>query len=850
VDNPTEFPEVNTKKGKEEEMNNLTHFMRTTKEFEGSSIRVVTNMARKAEAEAYEVSRFSSGPERIGENPFYLQAIDIGNQTMPLFVHRAVELGIGFRFVSVPMDAIKDNPETSDAWLEKANFSWANDRSACFISFDGYDGWGLEPLGLTVNYSSKLAKRLNEVARVARYSHYGPVELREFTTPVGYDDMDFDGMNIISESFAKRMGIKGDYRGMIRILTPLGLIKGDFAVVPDVNINGVDVVYHTENMKEELVTDGWYLTVCSIHDPAHELRHDDQSRGNFSHFITHNRVMNDLKVMARAFQTSLEEDGDLADYLVSSQKSFSEPIPVDYDMIGTSQRVEELSDFLKSIGIAPASFSNITFMRLNAIKNKMEARRHYEDGQPTAYFDKMSIVASNAMSGKVVTYEAMTLMGGVEFGQSDGTQTFLDQRYGIVMPGDRFIATYRLHGGWDLDDSVSVYKIKVYCSDAARLGQLIASGVLDPAIVVPHTESEAVEVGLMVRLPNGPGEYSIEGIDAGAFGYFHVDDATVEVVDLANAPYDVDTVFGQALITGVPEQEVQPGEYSRHTASSVIGAQMINPGIGSYVNLLMSWTMTFGVGTLPDQLIGRMEEVVDATQQTADPVSFVAISEEIVRLWCEFADKCVSTSTRVDRSLFMTRIPFELGRDNPIGKRIAGAGLLGDGRNTRLQREYNAAITTIGDLAKFSAAKARSETPLALRIKQEKFGPMYFRAARDLYIKSDRALKDLDKEFRLAEAKIGKNSILRRIHQNKRRMATEALMKRIVDGTMARTSVDPHRLILAMYKYIITPNTKWEFGQVDRIFVQPSPQGTTSMMHFFIEALEIRGVLIDLIDPV
>jgi hypothetical protein len=846
-DQPPEFPVIND--GRKEEMSNLTHFMRTNKEFPGFSIRVVTNMATPAEYGAHEVSRVTSGPEEIGNSGFFLQTIDIGDQTMPLFLHRAVELGIGFRFVAVPMDALRQNPEVADEWLARSNFSWANSSTACFIKFAGHDDWGLEPLGLTVNYSRKLAKRLNEVARVTRHEFYGPIVLREFLTPAGFDDRDFDGMNFISESFAARMGIVG-FRGNIRILTPLGLIKGDFAVVPNENLDGADVVYHTDNMKEELITDGWYLTTCFMHDPSHELRHDDQSRGNFSHFITHDRVMADLKEMKEAFRISLEEDGELANYLVSSQKAYSDPIAVDYERFGTAQRVEEHVEMLKEIGIAPASFSNITFMRLNAIKNKMDAGRHMENDEPTQFFDRMSIPASNAMSGKVVTYEAMTMMGGVEFGQSDGTQTFLDQRYGVIMPGDRFIATYLLHGGWDLDDSVSVYKIKVFCTDPARTYQLMNSGVLDPALVIPVEESEAIEVGLMIRLPNGPGEYSIEGIDEGAFGYYHVNDATVEVVDLADAPYDVDTVFGQSLITGVPVSPPHPGEYTRQTAESVIGAQMINPGIGSFVNLLMSWSITFGVGTLPDKLIGRMEDVVDATEQTADPVSFAAISADITRLWGEFARKCVSTGTRVDRSLFATRIPFDLGKEHPIGEAIAKAGLLGSGRNTVLQREYEAAITFIGDLAKYAAAKARSETPLVARIKQERFGPLYLKAAKDLYFKSDRALRELDKEFRSAELSIGKNAILRRIHSNKRRMALEALMEKIVAGTLSRRNVDPHRLLLALYKYIITPDVKWENGRVDRIFVQPSPEGTPSMMHLFVEALEVNGVLIDIIDPI
>lgn len=823
--------------GRKVGMKNPTHFLRESKELEGFSIRVVTNMPTEAEEAAYELSCLHHGTEEIGNSGSRLLVVDIGSQTMPLFMHRAMEMDVKFRFMSVPVKALAQSPDLAARWLKKSNFAWASADNASFIKFEGVDTWGLEPLGLSTDNHLKLAKRLNEVVRVTSHSFYGDITMREFTTPDGMEDSAFDGMNIIRQSFADILGFE-EYRGNIRILTELGLIKGDFVVV-DNELLDVDVVYHTENLKSELRTNGWTLVTAMAHAPHHELRHDDQSRANFEFFVTHDRVREDLNAMVKAFKESIS-DGDLAEYLMMQEDAFDDPIAVDYDKLGTAQRIEEMASELKNVGIAPASFSNITFTRLGAIVRKMESRRIFSGGK-TKFFKKMTIPAGNSLLGAVVTYEALTLMGNLEF-PFDGTETFFDTRFGLVMPAKRFEETYHLHGGWDLDDTVCLFLIKVFCTDDQRRNQLVEAGVLDPEIEVPEVESKAVEVGLMIRRPNGPGEYSIEAITD--MPWCHYDADAVPTVDLANAPEDQKSVFAKAHKTGIPTSRDYQGPYNRKAAGITITSQMDNPGVGRFANLLIAWTATFGVGSVPSTLIGSMEDVVDSLQQGADIVSFHAIRDEVDRLWVEFRDKVIATSTPVDYAVWMARIPAKVNSDQ-IQDPILSAGLLEVQGWTRVQHRYNSAIEFCRGLSMAEANAARLNTPLAKRVKLEKFGPTAKALVTETMRNSRDGFKELDNRFRKLTAEVGDNAVMRRAVQTQRREAQEAFMDSMVDDIMGLDSLSDHRFVLALYKYMVTPRNGWENGDIDRLFVQPSSEGHVSMMELFLEAVEFSGILDD-----
>ena len=838
---------LNTNK-KEEETMPIAHFLRETADLEGFALRIVTNMASPAVQAAYEKAVVSVRPEKIGDTNHRLLAVNIGHQTMPL-LERAADMGVKFTFMSVPVKALKEDPSVIAKYLGRSNFAWSNDRTASFIKFDGVEGWGLGPIGLEVSYDPKLAKRLNEVGRVTSHYYTGDITIREFRTPDGMFDEYFDGMNIISKEFARKMGVKFT-RGNLRLTTPYGTIKGDFVVVPGLD---VDIVFHTENIKRSVRSDGWNLCTAMEHAPMHELRHDDQTRANFSFFITHDRVRDDLNKMVGSYKDSVESGGELADYLYNQSMAFDDPISVDYAVFGTSQRMEQEADRLRSIGVAPASFSNITFSHLGAITRKMDSKRIRQSKympagiKRTNFFKKMFVPASNALLGAVVTYEALTLMGGIEFPNHDGSYTFFDQKYGIVMPGSRFLATYDLHGGWDLDDTVGLFLIKIYGSDEQRVAALVKAGVLDAKISVPEKEEDAIEVGLMIRRPNGPGEYSIESIDLD-IPWMHYDADSIESFDLSLAPEDTDTVYSRVNVVGLPAMEkIDDPTYTRALASEIIHAQTENPGVGSYANILIAWQATFGVGSMPEEVVDRMEGVVDATMQYADPVAFRAISDEVTRLWVEFTRKVIQTGTTVDKSILLSRVPFTIGGGENqigIGSAIVAAGLSVESDWCRVQKRMNLAIEFAGDLAKNTANGARNALPLATRIRGEKFGVAYKTAAADLVKSTNMKLQEIDRTFNKEDAACGENIVMRRAVQVRRRLATEQYMDTVTKAVV-ESQLDTDQLILALYKYMTTPRSGWAYGDIDRLFAQPCSEGNHSLMDMFIGAIDRAGILSD-----
>ena len=580
------------------------------------------------------------------------------------------------------------------------------------------------------------------------------------------------------------------------------------------------------------------MATAMVHAPHHELRHDEQSRANFSYFITHDRVREDLNKMVRGFVESVKT-GDFSEYLLDSQQAFDDPIAVDYERVGTMQRIEDQAQFLREVGIAPASFANITYTRLGAIVRKMDARRR----GTTNFFNKMYVPASNAFLGAAVTRESLEDMGGLEFNH-DRDMTFFDSRFGIVMPADRFHATYDLHGGWDLDDSVGIFMVKIYCSDVKKRNALRKAGVLDPALVCPKTAAKAVTAGLMIRRPNGPGEYSIEKIDED-MPWVNYDADSIEVVDLADAPDDIDTIFARSEIAGVPTSLSYDGEFTRRVAAEMVEAQVNNPSVGGFANALMAWVSVFGHNSVPEQLIGRMEDVVDATQQTSDALSFDAIRIGVEEIWSQFVDKMLAEGATIDKAMLVTRVPTKVG-DNNIHEQLINAGLVVEGEWSRVQKRYNLAIDHTRKLATEAASKARLDTDLARIIRGIQFGPEYKAEVEGFFREVYKAFKKTDREHRKAVAEIA-NPVIRRQLATQRRTDVESLMDRIVNRIQSKERVDSHKFVLALYKHMITPTNQFPNGHVDRVLVQPSSEGHTSMLQLFIEALEVEGVMIDLV---
>jgi hypothetical protein len=796
---------------------------------EDVAVRIITNCpSENALAAITRSAALQGAPQKIEGSRQHVMAINSGNQEMPLLQERACNKGVEFRIASFPVKTLE--PDTILKMVTKANFAYSNSSRAVFVDFKGFDGWGLAPLGIEIENKAKLVKRLNELLRQTAHFFYGDVNYGQFFTPNGESDMSYDGMNIISKAFAKKMNFKGT-RGSFRLLTPLGTVKGDALVVDSIP-GGLDVLYHGENLKSEFATTGWTLSTIADHAPLHQVAYDDQSRGNFNFFLNHETVKADLIRFVKENIAKVEEGGDLHNYLVSMSE---EPV------VGQSNGLDTLSGTLHAqgaklteAGLPNATFANLTFTTLNALTRRMNASKIGK----TDLHKKMFIPVSNAFVGAVLSYEIYTKMAGqVNHGESGG-RTFFDQTTGLVIPGDRFEKTFDLHGGWDHDDSVCVYAIKVYCSDMERAKVLHATGVLDQNLAFSSTPDKAVLAGLMIRRPNGPGEYSIEAISPTLpFHEFNMD--TVPVIDLADAPLSQGEVFANTKMGQIPTSVSYDSDYDKEDAYSAICAQSVNPGVGPFANVLIAWSATFGSDNVPDDMVGKMEDVVDTLEQTADEVSFSAINLGVEKMWVDFRDKVISTGTTVEPSLLIGRVPMQLGYGDDlvlIGKAIQDSGLVtknSEGPEGQLQALYAKAIRRLGNLARSTANATRNDLDLAVGIRNMEFSPELMEATQDWYKVAYGRLSKLDRDYRELDADA--HAVARRHNQVGRKAAMETLMDQLVEMVIANV-YDTDDFILALYKFIVTPTQKFPDGSVDRVFTQPSTKGNVSMLDLFIDA--------------
>lgn len=848
-------PPINVQKGTTMPLSDVTQFLQCpVGKPQDHAPRMITNMMTPGATKAVLESKALNGRPVVlkgKEGNYDVMHLDGGIYHFPL-LERASARGVKFKIACFTQEYLKGLEDGKVLqMLLKANFAWGTAKQSFFVEFPdmtpGY--WGLDPFGINVHNKKKLQKRLAEITRFTAHSYLGPISMEEFPTPKGDMDIFYDGINAISSSFAKKLGFDGN-RGNIRVLTPQGLIKGDAVVVHGLH---VDILYHTLNLKDDITTDGFTMATIDNRDAIHELRHDDQSTGNLAFFFTEDVMTSDLEAMAHDYKESIAEGGDLHNYLSDASKAFDNPLDIDLGLIQMSETMEEQTQMLKSFGIAPAMFSNITYTRIGALVRKMKASEM--EAPNKGVYKGMFIPTRNAVSCPVATWEFYTKMCKISFPDQDGTRTFFDKRFGLVIPGMRFHNTAPLHGGPDSDDHYGEVEIKVFCSDPARLRNLRKYHVLDPVLNIGATAEEAVTAALTIRNPNGPGEYSIDAIDPNIPWKLR-DETAVVTYDLALAPLCQAEIFPKDFKFGVIPTSVtfDRDEFGRPEGMDMVFAQMENPQFGSFANVLMAWMQTFGDGHTPSIMIDRLEAVVDCVQQTADAVSFRAIATSIEQMWIEYRDTVIDTQTMVDEILLKTRVRKFVGSGDdrtPIAQAIRDAGCVAPGYHTRMQKRYIDVMNELTDMSKALACITRNNLPMAVAIRELKFGVDMKNYVDEVLSKAMGGLREIGDQYNdenLPKA----NAILRRRMQVEKKEAIEKFMDSVVDKMLADPSVNEQEAVLAMYKLITTPRVRvlrsgrrWPLphGDVDRVLIQSGSKGHTSMLELFITAVAAKGLI-------
>lgn len=738
-------------------------------------------------------------------------------------------------------------------WVDRSVFAHANADFSFYLKVPGYD-WGLDALGLTLDMKKKSAKRAQELYRNVEMSiHFKDEAVHpdilildmEGTNEILWDGMSYMKLTMavaIAEEIPDRIRRRRMVRDLkagrlvrftFRVLTSNGLIKGDLTVVPDNQLKA-DIVTHISNLKTEIMTNGYMHITMWEHATHHLAVWDDQSTINFGKAMPKSKHMADLNRLFDITKKALDEK-TLPEFLLLGERARDENGIINMDKLSDSIAHQWIQWQLAGGDIRAAQ--NLVYMALGGLVNRMKTDMVYtQKSLGMNFHKKMWIPMTNAILAAVITYESATQMGGFDFSDRDPNTVFFDDRIGMVIPGNRFIETFDAHGTWDLDDTAKFIWIKLWasCDIEHHRGITIPSDMF-----VPDNEGDAVDALLVVRSPNGPGEYSIEIPDLD--GMFPnpelVDLDQVVTVDLTKMALPQKMLLENSIVEGLPSSTVYSGtDITREDAVNMINAQMKNPGVGRYCNAMMCWAAVHGP-SFPSVMADVMGNVVDAAQQGFDLAAFETILSEpglIMEALVESMDN--DPKLRIDRAVVATRVNDPLIQD-------ALKGRIYDGRLTEVQKQYAIVIDKIIKELKNSSLQWRRDTDLVQSLKGIKLGADITQFSQTFYSKFTAEMIQAEKRF--AKEINSDNAFVKSHGMHMKKLAMEAVVSDMVAVFMMMEVPERNRLVVGLMKWInLADHGKAEaLGKMDRLLFQPNSSGL-SVMDILIDGLQAYGLIV------
>lgn len=762
-------------------------------------------------------------------------ALNTGTWQFNLLENTLIKSGDKFTLMIMSNgDVLRLDVSAIDAFINRSTFAYANASYTFFFRVDGETNFGLTKLGISIEMAKKSAKRLQELFRQSEMSLMLSGDDEMDTVSIAFPDVSgpteyVDGKSYIRRSFALRC-IKNvssvkrrarlyheimsgklnhvSWRGM----TPAGLFKGDAVICPNSQLSA-DIVTHESNLKTELTTEDYMFFTMWEHKHDHLAVWDDQSAINFGHALSEKAHTSDIYRLVNVVRANIEA-GTLPEWLLLGES--------DHNDDGTPD-MERLSDTInkswirwQAHGLDVRAAQNLTFMALGGIVKRMDGVKI------NGFYKKTWVPMTNATLLTINTWESATRLGGFSFPGRDKNTSFYDARVGFILSGRRFVETYNLHGGWDLDDSMKVVKVKVWCSDPdilkLHLGKTVPSHV-------PYfaNEKDAREMVLLVRSPNGPGEWSIEECDTSTLP-IHEDlcHNDVTVIDIAQMPLPQDYLIAGTNVLGIPtSSDYSHEEMMREDSTAMINAQVTNPGVGRFCNAMMVWACAND--GFPGIMLGKMEDIVDTCQQGFDAEAFAAIGIEHNSIM----DQVIHSGNPIDTALAYTRATNAYRSEMTLVQ----------GRFTRVQKAYVAAINTIKEELQMHTLQMRAIDPTIKIVKRMSFGGGLFRWAENFYGVNNRRFAEVDNKF---NAKGETNPFRKMQMQNNHKLAMEAIVSDMVTEVQALDD----RHILALWKYVNSATSRHiPYGVSDRIIFQPNTTGELSLMDLLIEAIINHGLL-------
>jgi len=574
--------------------------------------------------------------------------------------------------------------------VDEANFAWANATHAFFLKTRKDTEWTLSDLGIRALDMKKTSKRAQEIARFSEIYKSGSMDkltFMEYTnewissyyeenglTYSSDEEVMFDGpifirksvmvkMCFAMEAEAKRKMIGAINHGRHTFLGRLtfsgGLIKGLFHVVTDDDI-GADVVYHSSAVKKEMVrvSNNWTFTAWPM-DTSYPVSWDIQSAVNNPWLFTQDRFKLELDSLLTEFKSEIAK-GEIPTWIKVNPDENQQKENIDQQSNEISEWHSN-ADKWQNNGHSIIDSSTFIHLAFGQLANRMRAALSNNSFWLPMY---------NAFFAPVITHEALQILGGQNLPESKNNLVWFDPRFGAIIPGNRFVQTAELHDTWDQDgDMARFIRIKLWSSDPTINGKMMFGGVIPEDLDIPTNADEAIDVVVIIRSPNGPGGYSINRYDADTMPFMRVNEAAVQIIDLAQATLPMGYLLANTNISNNLNKLISNTVYSnrkmtRDDGLTMIVNQMDNPGFGKYVNCMIVRASVYGP-SYPLELPATGNDIIDATAQTTNVDAFKYIENGVQDMWDSMVEDIVNNGLKIDK-FFEKRLPKAIAEQIPL----------------------------------------------------------------------------------------------------------------------------------------------------------------------------------------
>lgn len=854
--------------------------------------RVLTNNLKAYEKTALEKFKEQNEPQLVSLKTKegrtisnYLVEVHNGDWVYPA-LERLNRKGIKFRLGSISIKdletEISSRALTVESLVNGSTFSWANASYAFFLYVEGMDreSFTLEAMDMIALDAKKTPKRLQEIARSCQMRKSGqfsnlnwlmledsdmenreieyenslgnwPAAREEVTVQISPEDREnlYDGMVVVSQSFMREMCYKMDDghnkkrliamimgnridRFIFRLLTPYGLVKGLGLCRPD-NVMTHDVVFHVSALKPELMSDGdVYHATAFIHENIHTAMWDMQSTfHNHDWLFTEERFKQDSELLTQDIKASLDNN-EVPDFILNQIKH-------GHDDSGV-RNIEPVSAGWKTgvvrwieAGLELSASANFNKLALGSVENQMASARRN---------NRWWLPMSNAFMATVNTYEALKYMANMDLPEDKRNVVFYLENVGVVIPGERFVKTRFLHDTWDQDgDQAKFVWIKIWCSQNGldKLETLREDHVIPRDMIVPGTPEEAIDVCVIIRSPNGPGGYSIQYFDADTMPWHRCNKDRVPVIDMNIAPFGMERLLETSEKGTIPHSvEYSSRMITRQNVSRMINAQLSNPNVGAYANLIMAYAATMGIN-YPQWLPANSNDVIDTNQQEADVVSFKYLAKGMDEMRSVIVDEILNEQVPVDKFVFNTRLAIGMTPDD----KALFDDILVDGKFTRMDEINKKTLDEIKKMTVEASFGRRMESGIRQLVmdKLPVIKPEHAAWARQLFSEFDFRLKKIDAEYNIAVNNARKTGFNRRFFKMFAESIRSKEVAKVVDDLYSRINAQasPEKWTVLLYRWIIDPTlTSTKYGASDRILFQNGAEGQPTIMDLLIEGIK------------